>query len=106
MKLNTSEWKEFKIGNLFEVTGSKTTSKDSLEEIGIGEYPYITTSAQNNGVEGHYNHWTEKGNVITVESACMGYATYQPKEFSASDHVELLKPRFELNEKRHCFLCV
>ena len=104
MKINVNEWEEFKISNLFEVVGSKTTSKDTLEEIGAGEFPYITTSAQNNGVEGYYNYWTEKGNVITVESACMGFSTYQAKEFSASDHVELLKPKFELNAKIGLFL--
>ena len=58
----------------------------------------MPTSAQNNGIEGYYDYWTEEGNVIAVESACMGYATYQPTNFSASDHVELLKPKFQLNE--------
>lgn len=104
MNLNVNEWEEFKISNLFEVIGSKTTSKDTLEEIGVGKFPYITTSAQNNGVDGYYNYWTEKGNVITVESACMGFSTYQVKEFSASDHVEILKPKFELNAKIGLFI--
>lgn len=103
MNLNVNEWKEFKISDLFDVKGSKTTSKKMLEDFGIGNNPYITTSAQNNGVEGHYNGWTEKGNVITVESACMGFSTYQEKDFLASDHVEILKAKFDLNKNLAMF---
>ena len=104
ISIHTLDWKTFCVGDLFEVKGSKTTQKDDLECVGPGMYPYITTSANNNGTDGCYDLWTEEGNVITVESACIGYATYQPINFTASDHVEILKPKFRLNKYIALFL--
>ena len=93
-----SEWKEFRLDRLFAIKGSTTTKLEVLEDkYGVGKYNYVTTSASNNGVDGHYNHFTEHGNVIVVESACMGFATYQATDFSASDHVEILHPKFDLS---------
>lgn len=91
-KLNTKDWKEFKIKNLFKVYGSKTTKLLDLENYGYGEYPYITTQATNNGIAGFYDFYTEKKNVLTIDSAVIGFVSYQDKEFSASDHVEILEP--------------
>lgn len=104
MKIDVLEWKECLISDLFYVSGSTTTPKDVLEEKGPGPYPYVTTAATNNGVDGYYNYWTEKGGVITVESACMGYATFQQNNFSASDHVEILTPKFDLTEEVALFI--
>ena len=93
-----SEWKEFRLDRLFAIKGSTTTKLEVLEDkYGVGKYNYVTTSASNNGVDSHYNHFTEHGNVIVVESACMGFATYQATDFSASDHVEILHPKFDLS---------
>jgi type I restriction-modification system DNA methylase subunit len=102
--LHSQNWKEFEIQELFEVTGSKTTPKKELQEIGIGKYPYITTSAANNGVEGFYNYFTEKGNILAIDSAVKGYCSYQAEDFSASDHVEKLVPKFEMNGYTALFL--
>ena len=96
--LNITEWKEYKIKDLFEVGGTKTTKIDELETYGSGEYPYVTTQAVNNGVANRYNYYTEKGGVLTIDSAVLGYCTYQEKEFSASDHVEKLTPKFKMNK--------
>ena len=95
--LNVQGWREFKVGNLFKITGSTTTSLEDLEEIGAGESPYVTTAASDNGVAGFYSKCTEKGNIICIESACAAYATYQAEDFSASDHVEKCIPRFDMN---------
>lgn len=102
--LRTDNWKEFLLTDLFDIKGSKTTSLLELEEYGTGEYPYVTTKAINNGVVGFYNFYTEEGNVLTVESAVVGYCTYQPFPFSASDHVEKLIPKFQINEAVGLFL--
>lgn len=91
-------WKKFKITELFKIVGTKTTTIEELEEYGLGEYPYITTQSANNGVAGKYNFFTEEGNVLTIDSAVVGYCTYQEKKFSASDHVEKLIPKFKLNK--------
>lgn len=97
-------WSLFEIRDLFTITGSKTTPLIELMEYGEGKYPYVTTQATNNGVEGFYNYHTENGNVLTVDSAVLGFCSYQPLPFSASDHVEKLIPKFELNKDIAMFL--
>lgn len=103
-KINIISWKTYKIGDLFEIKGSKTTAKNILEKIGVGEYPYITTTAENQGISGYYNHFTEDGNVLTFDSAVLGTCFYQEKNFSASDHVELGIPKYHFNKKIGLFL--
>lgn len=98
--IDTTDWEEYKLGNLFEIKGSKTTTKKVLEQKGDGIYPYITTTASNQGVSGYYNFFTENGNVLTFDSAVLGTCFYQEKDFSASDHVELGIPYFkDFNKK-------
>lgn len=97
-KLNIYDWQEFSVAKLFNVVGTKTTKIDDLENYGIGIYPYVTTQSLNNGVEKHYNYYTEEGNVLTIDSAVLGFCTYQKTNFSASDHVEKLIPKFNLNK--------
>jgi hypothetical protein len=97
ISLKIENWKYFKYNELFQITGSKTTSKTNLKEYGIGKYPYITTQAVNNGTEDFFDFFTEKGGVFTVDSAVLGFCSYQEKKFSASDHVEKLIPLFDCN---------
>ena len=102
--LNVCDWVKFNLFELFEVKGSSTTSKRSLQEMGNGIYPYITTSSLNNGTEGFYNHYSEQGNVLVIDSAVKGSCSYQVLNFSASDHVEKLIPKFKLNKYNAMFL--
>jgi hypothetical protein len=104
MKIDTAEWKEFVIGDYFNVSGTKTTKIEDLIEYGNGIYPYVTTQATNNGVAGFYNFSTESGNVLTIDSAVVGFCSYQELPFSASDHVEKLTPKFALNRYIGLFL--
>ncbi|MGI6392011.1 MAG: restriction endonuclease subunit S [Candidatus Izemoplasmatales bacterium] len=81
------EWKEFKIKELFDVSGTVTTHPTEL--ISDGKTPRITTAASNNGLESFYrNKATEKGGVLTVDSATIGYVSYQYSDFITTDHVE------------------
>ncbi len=102
--LNIDKWELFELDKLFTITGSKTTPLLELEEFGKGKYPYVTTQATNNGVEGFYEFCTEDGNILTVDSAVLGYCSYQAFDFSASDHVEKLMPNFEMNKYVALFL--
>ncbi len=95
--INDSNWIYFPLVNLFEILGSKTTPKQELEEIGRGQFPNVTTQATHNGVDEFYDFYTETGNVLTIESAVLGHCAYQAFNFSASDHVEKLVPKFEMN---------
>lgn len=97
-------WKEFRLADLFVISGTRTTPAKRLAGYGEGSNPYVTTRATNNGVAGFYDFHTERGGVLVVDSAVLGHCTYQEDAFSASDHVEKLTPRFELNQYIAMFL--
>ena len=88
LELTFVEWKRFQLSDLFLISGTKTTPLAQLKKYGIGTFPYVTTRATNNGVSGYYDHATEQGQVLVVDSAVLGYCSYQRDDFSASDHVE------------------
>lgn len=96
--LSDRNWEWFPYDELFTISGSSTTPKDYLEQTGSGVYPYVTTQAVNNGVEDFYDFWTESGGVLTVDSAVLGFCSYQSMKFSASDHVEKLTPKYAMNK--------
>lgn len=102
--LDTRKWNSFKLNDLFKITGSKTTPLLELIEQGSGNYPFVTTQATNNSVEGFYDYFTEKGNVLVIDSAVIGYCSYQSFDFSASDHVEKLIPKFDMDQFTALFL--
>jgi len=108
LKLDFTTWRPILLNDLFTVRGSKTTDKKDLDSEyaeGQRQYPYVTTQATNNGIRGFYDIWTDEGNILTIDSATIGYCAYQPLNFSASDHVEKLLPKaFELNVFRAMFL--
>ncbi|WP_432264849.1 restriction endonuclease subunit S [Campylobacter gastrosuis] len=99
------KWQKYKVSDLFNISGSKTTPKAKLELIGKGKFPYITTQAINNGIAGYYNFFTELGDCLTIDSAVLGTCFYQKENFSASDHVEILRPKFKMNEKLAFYFC-
>ena len=103
-ELLVDDWKEFRLSDLFDVSGTQTTPLTVLRVRGSGAYPYVTTQATNNGVGGFYDHATEKGNVLVIDSAVLGYCSYQQADFSASDHVEKLTPRRSMNQYVALFL--
>lgn len=106
MQLKDKTWKLFKITDLFEITGTKTTPPETLRtknETSL-EYPYITTKSDFMGVDGFFKFYTEKGNVIVIDSATDGHIHYQENNFSASDHVEKLIPKFKMNKNIGFFI--
>ena len=87
--LEDKEWREFKINDILKVSGTITTHPSNL--IKGGKTPRITCAATNNGLDDVYeNEPTEKGGVLTVDSATVGFVSYQEVDFIATDHVEKL----------------
>lgn len=87
LDLKDVKWGEFKINDIFNVHGTFTTHPSKL--VKGGKVPRITCAATNNGFEDTYhNKPTEDGRVITIDSATIGYISYQAKDFIATDHVE------------------
>lgn len=103
--LSHNMWSEFKISDIFDITWSKTTPITELNEnCGVWNYPFVTTQATNNWIEGFYDSWTEEWWVLTIDSAVLWYCSYQPLNFSASDHVEKLIPKFDMDKYIAMFL--
>lgn len=104
LSIDIDHWKWFNLDqNLFEITGSQTNSSSELEKYGYGQYPYVTAQATNNGTYKLYDFYTEEGNILTIGSV-VGYCSYQPKNFSASNDVVKLIPKFEMNKYVALFL--
>lgn len=87
--LQECNWKEFAISDIFDVSGTITTHPSKL--VTKGNTPRVTCAATNNGLDDFYaNEPTEKGGVITIDSATIGFVAYHPYDFIATDHVEKL----------------
>ena len=102
--LQQCNWKQFRIEEIFDVKGTITTHPSVLAE--KGKTPRITCAATNNGLDGfYYNEPTEHGNVLTVDSATIGFVSYQESAFIATDHVEKLVPKHK-SFNRHIALFI
>ncbi|MCQ2339517.1 MAG: restriction endonuclease subunit S [Paludibacteraceae bacterium] len=87
--LDQCKWRAFKIEDIFTISGTITTHPSLLTK--KGNVPRITCAATNNGLDDFYsNPPTEKGGVLTIDSATVGYVGYQAYDFLATDHVEKL----------------
>lgn len=114
LELDFSRWREVRLGwdienvdGLFIVEGSKRTDKrtlDSENTKGDRQFPYVTTQNTNNGVRDWFDTSNNTGNVLTIDSAWLGFCSYQQMDYTASDHVERLSPKFKLNVYNALFL--
>lgn len=79
--LDEKEWKEFRIGELFEVSRPKARNKDDYD---MGDVPFVASGAMNNGVmkccKMREGEQLDAGNCITV-SPVDGSSFYQPMDF-------------------------
>lgn len=100
-QLKVGEWKDFIIGDLFEIFLSKGDIK--IDDVDKGDVPLISSGESNNGIVGYISEngdgkaETFDGNKITVDM--FGNAFYQKDKFYAVSHgrVNILKPKFALN---------
>lgn len=108
VRLEITEWKEFVIGNLFDVYLSKGDIK--LDDIDTGKIPLISSGENNNGIVGYIDENGDgkaeifDGNKITLDM--FGNAFYQGERFYAVSHgrVNILEPKFRLNNRIGLFL--
>ena len=71
--IDTKNWKEFYLKDLFTITWSLTTPKNSLDLDNSKPYPYVTTAATNNWISWYSDKYTEYWNFLTVDSAVLWY---------------------------------
>ena len=74
-KIDIADWKEFQIGELFDIHPTKAyklTNKDLI--VCDGTIPVVVNSSYNNGIGGYSNLApTEKGNIITFMNTAILY---------------------------------
>lgn len=92
--LDTSMWKEFRVGDLFDIHPTKAYKLTNAQLLDDGEYPVVTNSAYNNGIGGYSTQKpTEKGNMITFSDTVNANTIfYQPNDFVGYPHVQGLYP--------------
>ena len=100
-ELKVNEWKEFRVGDLFDVELSKGDIK--ADETDEGIVNLISSGEADNGIVKHIDKAGDgiaeifSGNKITIDM--FGYAFYQAEAFYAVSHcrVNILSAKFDLN---------
>jgi len=95
--LDISNWDFFKLEDLFEIKKGKRLTKANMEK---GKVPFIGSIDSNNGYREYIGQEPiHAGNTITINyNGSVAEAFYQPKPFWASDDVNVLYPKFEMNQ--------
>lgn len=107
IKLNTTDWVEFELGNLFNfVKGKRLTKSDMIN----GSINYLGAICENNGVRQHIDvedNLLNEANCITINyNGSVGEAFYQHEPFWASDDVNVLYPKnWKLDKYIALFIC-
>ena len=106
MKIDTSEWKEFSITELFDL--SLPRGDLQVKKVKDGDVPLITPSNYNNGllkrISAKSNSTKYPANTLTVDM--FGNAYYHDEEYfvTAHGHVNVLLPKFKINRNIGCFI--
>lgn len=92
-----SSWKAFRLETLFDIRKGKRLTKANMIP---GTTPFIGSTENNNGVTAYIGQEPiHEGNTITVNyNGSVAEAFYQPDAFWASDDVNVLYPKFKMDE--------
>lgn len=103
LEFENLEFKEFKIGDLFEVKSNPQLNKNSFNFNKNGKYPYFTRTVFNNGFLGYVDYFDEKhkikGNSIAVGMIAMQFF-YMQKDFYAGQFTKTIFPKFDNFDKK------
>ena len=102
--LSVTDWHWFTYDQLFDIKKGKRLTKLNMKQ---GPTPYIAAIDSNNGYrQGITQNPIHEGNTITVSyNGSVAEAFYQPKPFWATDDVNVLYPRFSMNQYIALFIC-
>lgn len=86
-KIDTTNWKEFRIKDVFTITRGMRFVNNLHEP---GKIPYYSASTENNGITDYISNplFTEKDALVYTT---FGDCYYAEKEFTASDEISILK---------------
>lgn len=89
LPLDTSNWKYFNVTDIFNIKKGVAKPMYSMEE---GYYPYISSTAENNGIALYCNEYNNEGNKITIAiNGSIGEVFYHPYKFFANGDVLVLE---------------
>lgn len=94
--LESVEWGEYRLGNLFEIHPTKAYKYTNNELFSFsGATPVVTNTSLNNGISGTVGlSPTEEGGIITYSDTTTSDAIfYQPRPFVGYSHVQGLYPK-------------
>lgn len=93
-KIDTSEWKEFRVGDLFDIHPTKAYKCTNAELLDGGDTNVVVNSAYDNGIAGTSTFSpTENGNMITFsDTVDANTIFYQKSPFVGYPHVQGLYP--------------
>ena len=101
--MDSTNWKEFNIVDLFNINNGKRLIK---EDWGDPIYPYIGSSAINNGITGMCDQYNYENAIVINYDGSVGYAFWHPYKFMMSDACKALFPKFNITENIALFLSV
>lgn len=106
LNLKNVEWGEFQLSSVFSIQ-STSSSIDKIKLLkGLGEYPYITRTDRNNGIDSFIceqpNYKRDTGNCITIGLDTQT-AFYQPSEFYTGQNIQILRSKM-LNSENAKFV--
>lgn len=102
--IDISSWKLFQISELFNVQKGKRLTKADMKD---GKIRFIGASAINNGITAYISndeHLHPQNTITLSYNGSIGEAFYQDEIFWASDDVNVLYPKFEMNREMAFFI--
>lgn len=107
-KLDISKWREFRVGDLFDIRPTKHYNDSEgkalpnaklMEPDGVN--PVVVNSSYNNGIGGYTNKpCNERGGIITFSDTTTADAIfYQPNDFVGYSHVQGMYPTGKYADK-------
>ncbi|EHD3049107.1 methyltransferase [Campylobacter upsaliensis] len=109
LPLNIEKWGEFRLGDVFECSGTFSLVKSDLDEAyggGGGNVPFISRTTFNNGCDGYVEveaKFITKGNCISIGGEGI-YAFYQKEDFATGTNICTLRNE-KLNQYVALFVC-
>jgi len=101
-----SKWKKWRLDQLFEIRKGR---RIITRERQVGKIPFVATATRHNGIVDYVNGDAMfPAHSISVPyngQGGVGYAFYQPQPFSASDDVQVLVPRPDIDAAALLFVC-
>lgn len=103
-KIDTHSWKPFSIGSIFDVVKGTRLTKAHMSP---GNIRFIGSSAMNNGctaMVGNTDNMHPANTITVCYNGSVGETFYQDEPFLASDDVNVLYPKFDMNREIALFI--